>query len=129
MIELRLLSGVRKGESVSARPPLTIGRATSSGLCLPEPGVWDSHARIECAEDGRLHLKAMGDGTVSVDSKAVHDAVLRSGDRIVLGSVTIEFRLAPARQPGLQVPERLLWSMLVAAALFQLTLLGLLAAT
>ena len=127
MIELRLLSGVRKGESVSARPPLTIGRAPSSGLCLPEPGVWESHARIECATDGRLHLTAMGEGGVSIDSKSVRDAVLRSGDRIVLGSVTLEFRLAPACQLGLQGPERLLWSMLVAAVLLQLALLGLLA--
>jgi pSer/pThr/pTyr-binding forkhead associated (FHA) protein len=127
MIELRLLSGNRKGESVSARPPLSIGRSPSSGLCLSEPGVWESHARIACSEDGRLHLTAMGEGAVSVDSKAVRDAVLRSGDRIVLGSVTLEFRLAPARQPGLQGPERLLWSMLVAAVLLQLALLGLLA--
>lgn len=127
MIELRLLSGNRKGESVSAHPPLTIGRSPASGLCLPEPGVWDSHARIVCAEDGRLHLTAMGEGGVSIDSKPVRDAVLRSGDRIVLGSVTLEFRLAPAHQPGLQGPERLLWSMLLAAVLLQLTLLGLLA--
>jgi pSer/pThr/pTyr-binding forkhead associated (FHA) protein len=127
MIELRLLSGNCKGESFSAGPPLIIGRSPSSGLCLSEPGVWDSHARIACAEDGRLHLTAMGEGGVSIDSKPVRDAVLRSGDRIVLGSVTLEFRLAPARQPGLQGPERLLWSILVVAALFQLTLLGMLA--
>jgi pSer/pThr/pTyr-binding forkhead associated (FHA) protein len=127
MIELRLLSGNRKGESFSAGPPLIIGRSRSSGLCLSEPGVWDSHARIACAEDGRLHQTAMGEGGVSIDSKPVRDAVLRSGDRIVLGSVTLEFRIAPARQPGLQGPERLLWSILVVAALFQLTLLGMLA--
>jgi pSer/pThr/pTyr-binding forkhead associated (FHA) protein len=129
MIELRLLSGNRKGECISARPPLVVGRSPTSGLCLPEPGVWESHAIIECGSDGRLHLKAAGGGLVSVDSKPVRDIVLRSGDRIELGSVTLEFRLSPSNQPGLNGPERMLWSLLAGAALLQLALLALLAGT
>ena len=129
MIELRILSGARRGESVVAPPPFSIGRHPGAGLSLSDPGVWERHAEIRRAEDGRLHLAAVGEGSLSIDSKPVREAVLRSGDRIALGSVAVEFRLATARQRDLELPERMVWDLLVGAAVLQALLVSRLAAS
>lgn len=126
-IELRILSGSRRGESVQVEAPILIGRHSGAGLSLSEPGVWERHAEISCAPDGRMHLRAVGEGAVSVDSKPIRETVLRSGDRVSLGSVTLEFRLAVAGQRGLEIPERLVWTLLLGAALVQVAVLGWLA--
>lgn len=127
MIELRILSGARRGESVQIEAPVLIGRHSSAGLSMSEPGVWDRHAEIRRGEDGRLRIRAIGEGGVSIESIPVQEAVLKSGDRISLGSLVVEFRLATAVQRGLVCPERLVWTLLVGAAFLQALFVGWLA--
>lgn len=127
MIELRILSGARQGESVRVEAPVLIGRHSSAGLSMPEPGVWERHAEILRGDDGRLQVRAIGEGGVSIESKPVREAILKSGDRISLGSLVLEFRLATVGQRGLECPERLVWGLLFGAGLLQALLVGWLA--
>ena len=110
MIELRILSGSRKGETFRTdRGSITIGRSPRADLSLAEPGVWDLHAEVCQGPDHCFHLKALGEGTVTLGSVAVREAILRQGVPMQLGTLTLEFWLAPSRQSGLRVQEIALW--------------------
>jgi len=110
MIELRILSGSRKGETFRTdRGSISIGRSPKVDFSLVEPGVWDLHAEISQGPDHRFRLKALGEGTVTLGSVAVREATLKQGVPIQLGTLTLEFWLSPSRQSGLRFQEIALW--------------------
>lgn len=126
MIELRILSGNRSGEITGfSGKTVAIGRrvAPGSGLAIDGAGVWDRHAEISLGADRRFYIRALDDGIVSLRQVPVRESPLRSGDRIELGSLLLEFRLAPARQAGLRLHEAIVWGLVVLMTALQAFLL------
>ncbi len=90
-------------EPLVARDPfLVIGRDAACGLSLAENGVSDRHASIERREDG-YYLADLDSATgVRVNDQPVTQHRLQSGDRIEIGSVSLQFEL----QHGVAVTGR-----------------------
>jgi hypothetical protein len=126
MIELRILSGSRNGEiAVFPGKNVAIGRRVDpwKGLAVDGAGVWDRHAEISLGADRRFHIQALGGGIVSVGQVPLRESPLGTGDRIELGSLILEFRLAPACQAGLRLHEAVVWSLVVLVTALQAFLL------
>jgi hypothetical protein len=124
MIQLNVLSGNMAGlQTVARRFPFHIGRDAGADLRLEDAGVWDRHARIDFKPAEGLTLTVLGDALVTVNEQPVHEAVLRNGDRLGLGSVQLRFWLAETRQRGLRLRESLVWTCVLLVTLGQLALL------
>jgi hypothetical protein len=82
-----------EGEVIPLLTANTIGRATDNAIVLSDPSVSGFHARIDFDQD-RFVLADMNstNGTLLNDSPVTKPTVLRPGDRIQLGSVTVVFR-------------------------------------
>ncbi len=103
MLELLVQSGPDQGKVLRIDVlPGIVGRGSSSQAVLQGPGVWDRHAEITLGEDGRFHIRMLGDATGYRAS--VHEAswMLRNGEPFHLGGV----RLCPGLAPGRQRPQR-----------------------
>ncbi|MEJ7747415.1 MAG: FHA domain-containing protein [Luteimonas sp.] len=83
-VVLRGVGGPYHGRCLTLERPRTIGRLRDSDIHIDDPGVAERHARIELHGD-RVALRDMGsvDGTV-VNGERVRDAMLSSGDQIVI---------------------------------------------
>ncbi len=83
-VVLRGVGGPHHGRCFTLERPRTIGRLRESDIRIDDPAVAERHARIELHGD-RVVLRDMGsaDGSV-VNGDRVHDAVLTSGDQIVI---------------------------------------------
>jgi hypothetical protein len=60
---------------------------------------------------------------LALNQQSVETAPLRNGDILTLGSVKLQFWLAPARQRGLKFRESLAWGLLAVVTLTQLALI------
>lgn len=124
MVQLKILSGRQAGVShVTRQFPLTIGRAAAAHLRLADSGVWDRHLEIAFASDG-FRLRLCDGALATLNGEPFQEAVLRNGDRIVLGSVALQFWLAEVGQRNFAVRERLTWLALALLAATQLLLIG-----
>ncbi len=74
------------------RDVVTIGRLPECDVVLPDPGVSRRHAEIR-ASGGRYEIADLGstNGTF-LNGEEVRTAELSDGDRITLGTTTLEFR-------------------------------------
>ncbi|MDQ3039440.1 MAG: FHA domain-containing protein [Pseudomonadota bacterium] len=83
-VVLRGVGGTHHGRCFTLEQPRTIGRLRESDIRIDDPAVADRHARIELHGD-RVLLRDLGsaDGSV-VNGDRVRDAVLVSGDQIVI---------------------------------------------
>lgn len=83
-VVLRGVGGPYHGRCFTLERPRTIGRLRESDIRIDDPGVAERHARIELHGD-RVVLRDMGsvDGTM-VNGDRVRDAVLASGDQVVI---------------------------------------------
>ncbi len=124
MVELRILSGRRSSEVISLTAfPFRIGRAADAELTLREPGVWESHCRIEPDEPLGFRVVAEGDAIVSFDGKPTHQHRLRNGESFECGSIRFRFLVTPAnRRPG-QLGAILTWGLLAVILVIELGLL------
>ncbi|MCS7050579.1 MAG: DUF3662 and FHA domain-containing protein [Thermomicrobium sp.] len=92
---VRILEGPQAGQTFLIRKrTTTIGRALDNDIVLEALDVSRRHARIEYA-DGRFVVCDQGstNGTF-VNGNRVERACLRSGDRLALGTVVLEFTTA-----------------------------------
>jgi sigma-B regulation protein RsbU (phosphoserine phosphatase) len=73
------------------RPALTLGRASTNDVFLPDRTLSRVHARLDQKVDG-LVLTDLGsrNGTQLNGARIVDPVVVKAGDRIVLGETTIE---------------------------------------
>ncbi|MHB1046270.1 MAG: SpoIIE family protein phosphatase [Thermoanaerobaculia bacterium] len=73
------------------RPELTLGRASTNDVFLPDRTLSRAHARLTQGPDGPL-LADLGsrNGTQLNGARIVEPVPVRTGDRIVLGETTIE---------------------------------------
>lgn len=77
------------------QPPLVIGRDASAQIALPFEGVSRRHAEIVAGDGALLVIRDLGstNGTV-VNGAPIDRHILSSGDRIHVGAIELEFRLA-----------------------------------
>jgi len=73
---------IRVGRAVSG-DMLTIGRAASSHIYLPDPRVRRDHATIRRAGDGTLMIDARG--PITVEQRTVTSIALAAGQKITIG--------------------------------------------
>lgn len=124
MIQLHILSGKMAGSRRDAsRFPFRVGRALESDLPLADDGVWEQHLALEFQRENGFYITAAPNAIVTVNSKQTGSALLKNGDLITLGSVKIQFWLAPAPQRSLRLRENLVWALLILVALGQFALI------
>jgi len=124
MVQLGILTGRQAGNhAIVRRFPFSVGRAPGNHLQLDETGVWDQHLTLEWVDTVQLVVRAESGALVAVNQEAVVEAVLRNGDILSVGSVKLQFWLAPTRQRGLKLREAMVWGLLVAVTIGQLALI------
>jgi len=123
MIELHILAGKKAGSrSVVRHFPFHIGRANGNDLQLTDDGAWDRHLTLEFHRREGFKLTSAQNALVMVNSKPVQIALLHNGDIITIGCVKLQFWLAPARQRGLRLREKFVWTLLLAVVFGQFAL-------
>lgn len=123
ILELRVLNdGKTVGRHGFAKLPVSIGRDSSSDLVLTSPGIWERHAEILLASDNRFEIRSVSDGLLVLRNEPVTRSPLRSGDRISIGSVELEFQMATPRQSGLKGMEAFLWFLIASGLVLQAVL-------
>ena len=123
MVQLKVLSGKKAGTVWLARRfPVRLGRSGRADLQLDDEGVWDRHLQLDFRPGEGFVLKTEPDALATVNGEAAHQAVLRNGDAIDLGSARIQFWLGEVRQRGLRFREVLTWTGLAAVTLAQVAL-------
>jgi pSer/pThr/pTyr-binding forkhead associated (FHA) protein len=71
-----------------------IGRVpTINDICINDPSVSRQHAHVKRREEGYTVYDLKSLNGVRVNGMAVSRALLRDGDRIRLGNITLSFRL------------------------------------
>lgn len=124
MVQLKILSGSQAGCAHMARQfPLTIGRAADAHLRLADAGVWDRHLELTFTPAG-FRLRLCDGALATLNGEPFADAVLRNGDRIVLGSVALQFWLAEVGQRNFVVREQLTWLALALLGAAQMLLIA-----
>jgi predicted component of type VI protein secretion system len=119
MVQLQILSGRRAGAKFDGSSlPITVGRSEQSNVSLAEPGVWPSHCKIHWRQEG-LVLEVEPGALASVNGVPTPRALLRNGDMITLGGVTLRFSLSPLQQSSAALREWLTWIALGALCLGQ----------
>ena len=119
MVRLQMLSGRKSGAKFdSSTLPMTIGRLEQSDVPLEEPGVWPCHCKIHWRSEG-LVLEVEPGALVSVNDVPVPRALLRNGDLLTLGGVTLRFSFSPVKQRSAAVREWLTWIALASLCLGQ----------
>jgi hypothetical protein len=89
---LVILSGPNTGQSVSLYDGLTIGRSRTSGLFLADASVSRQHAILRFSQGNWFIQDQASKGGTYVNGLRLPAARLNAGDRITIGSTTIEFR-------------------------------------
>lgn len=102
VVTLTVSDGPSAGQMVFAMPPLLIGRSPEADLCLDDPRVSQSHARV-VAEEGAAVLLDMV-GRTFVNGQRVSRAVLRDHDRITVGGTDVQVSLQGARPAPAEPP-------------------------
>jgi pSer/pThr/pTyr-binding forkhead associated (FHA) protein len=127
MVQLNILTGKMAGTVWSSRRfPVRIGRAAKDDLQLQEDGVWENHIELKQSRAEGFLLQSRPDAPASINSEPAKDAVLRNGDVIQVGSVKLQFWLAPTRQRGLRAREWFVWFGITVVCLGQVALIYLL---
>jgi len=123
MIQLDVLSGKQAGNRLVARRfPFRVGRVAENELQLDEDGIWDRHLTLEFQRGEGFKLTTASNALASVNSQPVQTAVLRNGDLITIGSVTLRFWLGAARRHGLYTGGFFVWGLLILVTLGQIAL-------
>ena len=124
MVQLKILSGQKAGTAwVTRHFPARIGRSPDSDLQLEEPGVWGEHFQIVLNPAAGYILETFPDALVTANGQPVHNALLRSGDLLEIGSLKIQFWLSEAPQRGLWIREALAWAIFAGVCVGQIALI------
>jgi pSer/pThr/pTyr-binding forkhead associated (FHA) protein len=124
MVRLKVLSGKKAGTAwVARRFPIRIGRSPSADLQSEESGVWDEHLQLDFDPTEGIVLSAQPNALVAVNGQPVHQAVLRNGDSIDIGSLKLQFWLADTRQTDLRLREGFTWAAIAAISIGQVVLI------
>ncbi len=104
-VTLTMLRGPGVGTTYTlSREETVLGRGTKADIILDEPSISREHARVAVDAEGAYVIEDLGstNGTF-VGGKPVKRAVLKSGDRVQLGSeYTFRFAILDAEEESLQ---------------------------
>lgn len=92
-IRLRILDGPSAGtEYAIAGSVVRIGRGDDNDIVLPDSNASRNHAELVRDGSGRYRVRDVGSRNgILVNKKKLPQAVLNSGDRVTIGSTTVEF--------------------------------------
>jgi len=94
-------SGRTTSEFRFTKGPIHIGRHTDSQILLPDKKVSRQHAVIFDTQDGKWIVKDLDSANKTyLNDKAIHEAELKSADRLSIGDFTIEIRLEDEPSAG-----------------------------
>ena len=92
---LLVYTGKLKGKALALPPEgkVILGRSQHAHITIPDANLSRSHCAITAMGQGyRIEDMSSTNGT-TVNGKRIDQAILREGDRIVLGETEIEFRV------------------------------------
>jgi hypothetical protein len=88
-------SNLKAGQIVTLTAAVTIGRADDNGLVVQDKFCSQHHAMIFLQQGQRLlRDRNSTNGTFHNGQRLVQDIVLKHGDRITVGTATLEYRAA-----------------------------------
>jgi hypothetical protein len=88
-------SDLKAGQIVNLTAAVTLGRADDNGLVVRDKFCSQHHAMIFLQQGQRLlRDRNSTNGTLHNGQRLIQDVVLKSGDRLTVGTVTFEYRAA-----------------------------------
>ena len=88
-------SELKAGQIINLTAAVTMGRADDNGLVVRDKFCSQHHAMIFLQQGQRLlRDRNSTNGTLHNGQRLIQDVVLKSGDRITVGTVTFEYRAA-----------------------------------
>ena len=124
MIQLRILSGKQAGLLWNARRfPVRVGRGSACDLQSVEDGLWEQHLRIDFKPGEGFLATAEPNALASVNGESFEQVLLRNGDILDLGSLSLQFWLSEMTQTGYRLREMLTWAGITLLALAQVGLI------
>ena len=91
------LPGGAEQEFTLGKANVTLGRALTNDVVLPDPRVSREHARLECSAEGCTLVDLGSANKTRVNGTIVARARLAPGDLISMGESNMRFTLTPAR--------------------------------
>jgi hypothetical protein len=90
---------------------------------LDDPGVWDTHFRIELSPGHRFFLRASEGRIVTIDGVDAPAQIIPDGATIACGSVYLRFQLSPTAPRDLRIQGFVVWVVLGLIVLVELGIL------
>ena len=123
MLQIHVLSGTQAGQRYRiGQFPSIIGRSSSAGIRMEEPGIWEKHLSIDLDSSGAFIVKIFPGALTSLNGRSIETAFLRNGDVIEIGSAQLRVWLSETAQKTLAFREWLTW---MGIALVTITEVGL----
>lgn len=111
------------------RTPWIVGRASSAGLSLTGPGVFDRHLTVR-SDPVEGWFVEVGEGALArVEGKSFQRHRLKNGDQIDVGNQLLRFVLSPVRRKSLIFWSVAFWVLLGVLVVAQAVVLVRLAGT
>lgn len=95
-LSLTLPGGVEQ-EFTLEKANITLGRALTNDIVLPDPRVSREHARLECSADGCSLIDLGSANKTRVNGEIIERTELAPGDLIAMGESNLQFTLSPVR--------------------------------
>lgn len=92
MAQLVFIDGKQMGSALMLNDRTSVGRLPENGVSLPHPSVSDRHATILRTEGGWKLARTSPASRVTVNGKEVTDQILRHGDVLTFGQMTLVFK-------------------------------------
>src|SRR5262245_15058881 len=91
MAQLVFIDGKHMGNALMLQDRTSIGRLSENGVALPHPSVSDRHAVIQRTGDGWKLARSSPASRITVNGKEVADQILKHGDVVTFGQMTMVF--------------------------------------
>ncbi|HLY73717.1 MAG TPA: GAF domain-containing protein, partial [Planctomycetota bacterium] len=91
MAQLVFIDGKSMGNAMVLQNSTTVGRLPENGIPIPHSSVSDRHATLVRGEGGWRILRTTPDARVAVNGKEVSEQLLKHGDVLTLGQMSLVF--------------------------------------
>lgn len=116
------------GHAVVDSFPYKIGRSSAADLRFQGPGVWDDHATIQYdAAQRKYRIVAAPESVLLINGERLAEKVIVPGDKLQIGSVSLNISLSPVSGASLRITEAVFWFVFSALVAVQVLLVAALA--